>query len=275
MELIRKGQPLKIVFLKYLVTVGFGLVGAIVLVLLTFTAFYNVGLIIPANYTENQILENKLNISSAEKFDESLIPDHTSYTYFSSDGEILQSNMNEEIKQKAEKFHNGEEASSPSSSFIEIKRTDGYVVINYQVVPHYTNAWMEKIFPKINFLFATLIIIFCFISTFAVTLIWVKRITRQLSPMLEASDKIAKQELDFEIGSSHIKEFNDVLNSLDKMKMALSDSLMENWIQEENKRSQISALTHDLKTPISIVKLLRSEERRVGKECRSRWSPYH
>ena len=60
--------------------------------------------------------------------------------------------------------------------------------------------------------------------------------------------------MDFEIGSSHIKEFNDVLNSLDKMKIALSDSLMENWIQEENKRSQISALTHDLKTPISIVK---------------------
>ena len=23
------------------------------------------------------------------------------------------------------------------------------------------------------------------------------------------------------------------------------------------------------------VKLIRSEERRVGKECRSRWSPYH
>ena len=24
-----------------------------------------------------------------------------------------------------------------------------------------------------------------------------------------------------------------------------------------------------------VVKVLRSEERRVGKECRSRWSPYH
>ena len=24
-----------------------------------------------------------------------------------------------------------------------------------------------------------------------------------------------------------------------------------------------------------VVKTLRSEERRVGKECRSRWSPYH
>ena len=24
-----------------------------------------------------------------------------------------------------------------------------------------------------------------------------------------------------------------------------------------------------------VIKVLRSEERRVGKECRSRWSPYH
>ena len=27
--------------------------------------------------------------------------------------------------------------------------------------------------------------------------------------------------------------------------------------------------------PPSVALLLRSEERRVGKECRSRWSPYH
>ena len=26
---------------------------------------------------------------------------------------------------------------------------------------------------------------------------------------------------------------------------------------------------------VSETMLLRSEERRVGKECRSRWSPYH
>ena len=26
---------------------------------------------------------------------------------------------------------------------------------------------------------------------------------------------------------------------------------------------------------VQVIELLRSEERRVGKECRSRWSPYH
>ena len=28
-------------------------------------------------------------------------------------------------------------------------------------------------------------------------------------------------------------------------------------------------------TTVKVTKVARSEERRVGKECRSRWSPYH
>ena len=30
-----------------------------------------------------------------------------------------------------------------------------------------------------------------------------------------------------------------------------------------------------IKSPVYTDNRLRSEERRVGKECRSRWSPYH
>ena len=32
---------------------------------------------------------------------------------------------------------------------------------------------------------------------------------------------------------------------------------------------------NDLTSPAMLSHLLRSEERRVGEECRSRWSPYH
>ena len=31
----------------------------------------------------------------------------------------------------------------------------------------------------------------------------------------------------------------------------------------------------DFNQPIGFLAGIRSEERRVGKECRSRWSPYH
>ena len=34
-------------------------------------------------------------------------------------------------------------------------------------------------------------------------------------------------------------------------------------------------IANEVATMLGYVNLLRSEERRVGKECRSRWSPYH
>src|SRR2546430_5172935 len=40
--------------------------------------------------------------------------------------------------------------------------------------------------------------------------------------------------------------------------------------------TQINQLSGGMKQKLAIVEtILRSEERRVGKECRSRWSPYH
>ena len=44
-------------------------------------------------------------------------------------------------------------------------------------------------------------------------------------------------------------------------------------------KQQISFLKQQLENPdmpmSDKVDIIRSEERRVGKECRSRWSPYH
>ena len=48
-------------------------------------------------------------------------------------------------------------------------------------------------------------------------------------------------------------------------------------IKRTSERDYISDLTyyHHKKYMDKIKELARSEERRVGKECRSRWSPYH
>ena len=43
-----------------------------------------------------------------------------------------------------------------------------------------------------------------------------------------------------------------------------------------NKKQALVTLSNSLKTQLTDLETLgRSEERRVGKECRSRWSPYH
>lgn len=62
------------------------------------------------------------------------------------------------------------------------------------------------------------------------------------------------QDLDFEVKNSDVKEFNEVLISISNMKIALKESLMMQWHMEKEKKNQICALAHDIKTPITIIK---------------------
>ena len=43
-----------------------------------------------------------------------------------------------------------------------------------------------------------------------------------------------------------------------------------------NYKAVINARRREMgQKPLTTAQIVRSEERRVGKECRSRWSPYH
>ena len=43
----------------------------------------------------------------------------------------------------------------------------------------------------------------------------------------------------------------------------------------EEKKSRFLAACYRIENEEDAAGFIRSEERRVGKECRSRWSPYH
>src|SRR5688572_31732796 len=47
------------------------------------------------------------------------------------------------------------------------------------------------------------------------------------------------------------------------------------YIGAQRERTVLVGVTLGREIDDSIVDVTRSEERRVGKECRSRWSPYH
>ena len=61
----------------------------------------------------------------------------------------------------------------------------------------------------------------------------------------------------------NIKEFLDKDEQKDLLRFLTAGSV------DDGKSTLIGRLLFDSK------KIYRSEERRVGKECRSRWSPYH
>ena len=254
MELKSKGQSLKNILFKYLLSIALGLAISVLLILAFISASYQFKWIFPANYTENLILEKRTDIATSKNFEKSLLPDNTSYLFLSKDEKVIETNMNKNIQDIAFNYHKGSGNSNSNLSFMEIQRSDGYVLVAYKLKPYYRNPWMQKHLPQVNNLFLSLLIIFCLISIMTITLIWAKKISKELNPLLEASEEIGKQNLDFQVKKSNVQEFNAILDSLEKMKVGLSESLRTNWREEEKKRNQISALSHDIKTPVSIIK---------------------
>ena len=254
MELKSKGKSLKNILFKYLLSIALGLVISVGLIIAFISASYQFKWIFPANYTENLILEKRTDIATAKNFEKSLLPDNTSYLFLSKDEKVIETNMNKNIQDVAFNYHKGSGNSNANLSFMEIQRSDGYVLVAYDLKPYYKSPWMQKNLPQVNNIFLSLLIIFCLISIITITLIWAKKISKELNPLLEASEEIGKQNLDFQVKKSNIQEFNAILESLEKIKLGLSESLRTNWREEEKKRNQISALSHDIKTPVSIIK---------------------
>ena len=99
-----------------------------------------------------------------------------------------------------------------------------------------------------------------------------RRMRRQLEGLCEATEKIAASDLEFESRPSDIQEIGDVMMSLEKMKIALKDSLQQQWESEQQKNRQISALAHDIKTPLTVVRgnaelLAEGELKEEDQEC--------
>ena len=134
-----------------------------------------------------------------------------------------------------------------------VTRENEYVVIQYYIGSQFTNEWFNEHFPSPEILLYILIGFNCMIVCIGLTAKFAKNLRLQLSPLFQATTQVAQQNLDFEVGRSKIKEFDDVLQSFSDMKDNLKSSLEQQWKAEQLQREQIAALAHDLKTPLTVI----------------------
>lgn len=253
MGIMKKEQTIKVVLFKYLVSVALGLIVTCILSGILYFILFYFNIILPANYTEQIILNQKSSVSSASTFDKNLLPKDSSYAFLSLNGEVIDTNMSSDLIQKAVAFHNFDFLETAELSFIEIRRVDGSVIVAYSLIPKYAYSWMQIYLPNVNVLFVSIFTLLAFINVCIVTFIYANYLHKKIQIIINASKEISKQNLDFIMKKTDIVEFNYILNALENMKNELSTSLKENWIQTDNKKKQLSALIHDLKTPIAIV----------------------
>lgn len=250
MDIRRKQSTLFLIFLKQMIILSFGVLFEVAMIFILFQIGLNMKIILPANYTERAIEKNKDAIAQSEPFDITLIPSTCTYGIFDNNYQYIEGNLNNNIIKKIEK-KNG---STSGYRLYVIKRKEGYCVIQYTLTARFANSTLNRLLPKPDSIAIFLVLVIFLILLVANAASIGRRLKKELKPLLGVVDQIQNKELEFEMKYSTVKEFNQVLIALNDMKMALSDSLKKEWESEQMRKAHISALAHDIRTPLTVMK---------------------
>lgn len=254
MALIKKREhSLRTILLSYVVSLT--VLSAISSLLIFYLFTFGFGFVIPANQVEIDLSAVRNDIETSKVFNPDILPDGTSYVFLTREFKLKKSNMPVNLQEESLLNYQFKNAHGDKYGYFQsFERPDGIVIVNYQLSPRYRNEWLNQHFPNANLLMIGSMIVSILLIFITLTFYYASKLSRELRPILKATEKIAEQDLDFQTSQSTIKEFNQVLSGLDHMRLALRESLMENWKAEQDKQNQISALTHDLKTPLTVAR---------------------
>ena len=249
----RKSSTLSGIFLRYvLVMLGLLLTLGICTALI-FNILVNLGAIYPANYAERKINEAYDTIQNADEVTEEMIPVLCRYVIFSEDGEVLGGNMAEDSVKIAWNVANHGTASG-DYFYKVIPRPDESVVLQYSLTPQYQSAFLREHFIEPQNLMTIIVILSGITMILLPSLCFGKKMKRKMQPVMNAVERIKNQNLEYEVSYSGVKEIDDCLSSIDEMRNALKDSLERQWKTEQEKNRQMSALAHDIKTPLTVIR---------------------
>lgn len=258
MELIRKKEySLKSVFLKFIVQIvmSWFLIAAIAMLLLE--AAIMSGIILPANTVEHAAHNWIAQLNPSETFLPNQLPAGTDYACFSSDGTLLWTNLSKDTLEKATRLACSETETYEyiaNRTYLKVSGRTQILILSYQIRATFSSPALRRIFPSAEPFLLLISFLLLFLDLIFFILHYAKKLEKELLLLQHASDQIRAKNLDFTSNRTHIAEFNRVLDSLLLLKEELKTSLKDQWQMQQQKKEQLSALAHDIKTPLTIVK---------------------
>lgn len=241
-------------FWKFLVMLILGLVGAVVLPFSIMIFAIELGYATYANYSERSAENIAPILAVTPDLSEVELPAGIKFLRMDKEYKILETTLDEEELSNAMKYAvSGKTDRNLKKQYLLITREKEYVVLQYYIGSQFTNSWMNEHFPSPEKILYIVMAINCLAVCMLLTGRFSRELRKQLNPLFEATAEITAKNLEFEVGHSTVKEFEEVLLSFTKMKDNLKYSLEQQWKMEQMQKEQIAALAHDLKTPLTVI----------------------
>ncbi len=249
---------LKRVFFRFFMQLLLSFAGiSLICVILLFLGAYT-GVIQPANVVERQVTLWIDEVNNSGRVSVKDIPDGAQYALFDRDMSLISDDMDEKGLDLARQLAESEMMVQMNASFTTVYKklvTDSQIVIvRYNIRASFRNPFLAKICPNAELFYAILFLCLLLADIVWLTIRHARKLERELKFLQDAATQIKDQNLDFEIRPTKIKEFNKVLDSLNILKEELKESLLNKWSLEQQQREQMSALAHDIKTPLTILR---------------------
>lgn len=253
----RKLTSLRSVLLRYLLLCGGGCALILVLWWVIFMQLINIGFLLPAVASAQACSEARETVAAvtAETFDSNQISDLCRWAVVQ-DGTVLQTNMTaRQLKIALNDFHGGSGNLGYTQYQYDVKMADGsFCLLQYDYATPYADPALRDTLPDFQTCY--------FVLLAALILVWlgwqthctVRVFAAETACLDRAVDAIAAQQPErIDADGAHLREFSATLHAMQTMGRELTDSLQSQWRMEQQRAEQIAALTHDLKTPLSII----------------------
>ncbi|HDR7960885.1 sensor histidine kinase [Bacillus wiedmannii] len=253
MEKVKKQVNLSKILIQYIFAFSIGTIALVTFFMILFQVGVNAEVILPANYYEKQIESQRDAIVKAEQDDDQILKQYK-YVVYDFSGNVIQGSINKDYAGQIWNNIHKDEKGDSKYYYAVIERDKDICVILYTLHATFKNPFLKKYLPS-----PEVCEIVLFILLFVAEVIFLSRsfgntFSKEMLILRNVTDKIQKEDLDFQVEQSKIKEVNEVLTSLVKMKDELNHSLRTQWNMETNRREQIAALAHDIKTPLTILR---------------------
>ncbi|WP_144510541.1 HAMP domain-containing sensor histidine kinase [Bacillus sp. FJAT-22090] len=238
---------------------------------ITWWVKYGQDIILPANYYEKKIpiIESYIDDTGAtlltlvgQKELEEIIPEEgIKYQVLDASGKFKygtlketyineQNPLKKNLNLKVQKGNDPNEFIYYIPIFNEAEELRGAVGLNYKIKLSYNSLT--------PFILALLVIFSPFIYIVLLTILFAsiigKRISIPIKELIAASNHIKNKNLNFKLNYKSNNEIGDLIFAFEQMRYELEESLFQTWNLEQEKRNYITTISHDLKTPLTIIK---------------------
>lgn len=250
----RKLTSLRSVLLRYLLLCGGGCALILVLWWVIFMQLINIGFLLPAVASAQACADARETVASmtADTFDSLQISDLCRWAVVQNDT-VLQTNMDDRhLKIALNAFHGG--SGNPGYQY-DVKMADGsFCLLQYDYATPYADPALRDTLPDFQTCYILLLAVLILVWLGWQTHCTVRVFAAETACLHRAVDAIAAQQPErIDADGARLREFSATLHAMQTMGRKLTDSLQSQWRMEQQRAEQIAALTHDLKTPLSII----------------------